>query len=371
MSFKKYIKAFLPGPVVRMLAFLKSGVDYFIKIILWGCFSRNAFFAKLYYSLFSNEFSREHKAVLAGKFKYHSSLTSPVTSSYLLRRNIHRLEKGLIMPSRRPVFAKEYIAETVREYIRVLENVGCENISENVELLWSRDVLNQYFQCVDFKSDGLLRTLRSSFIDANKPRVNSQGLIGEPMIPFRRVGSSKAVNFDELYALSKHRRSVRFFQSDRPCRDAVDNAMRVALQAPSACNRQPFSFRLFDDKDKVLEVSSIPAGTKTFYRELPAVAVVVGHLEAYYRERDRHAMYIDASLAVMSFVYGLECQGISTCIINWGDEEPAESKMSSLLNLEGSDRVLMLVGYGYPAYDVEVPYSAKRNLEDVRSYNEY
>ena len=45
--------------------------------------------------------------------------------------------------------------------------------------------------------------------------------------------------------------------------------------------------------------------------------------------------------------------------------------MSKLLNLKPEDRVLMLVAYGYPKSGIKVPYSSKRDVELIRTYNEY
>ena len=56
---------------------------------------------------------------------------------------------------------------------------------------------------------------------------------------------------DGLRELAERRRSVRWF-ADRPVpHDLIDKALEVGLQAPSACNRQPFAFRFFDDPELV------------------------------------------------------------------------------------------------------------------------
>ena len=326
----------------------------------------------MYYSIFSNEFKREHKAVLCGKIKYYNSLKIGASSSYLLRRNIHRLEKGLIMPKRRDVFGLDFIEETVDEYVRVSTFFIKSSLKISNELKWASDVLEEYFKVIKINDNQLLNSLNNKFVHARENLLSSGDCNRtERLIPYERDIESNSISFEALQRLSIQRRSVRFFEERIPDREDVDKALSVALQSPSACNRQPFSFRLFDTVDKVREVAAIPAGTKTFYRNVPAIAVVVGHLDAYYRERDRHAIYVDGSLAVMSFVYALETLGMSSCVINWGDEEPAESKMSKLLNLKPEDRVLMLVAYGYPKSGIKVPYSSKRDVELIRTYNEY
>src|SRR5690606_11830299 len=76
-------------------------------------FSRTRFLSMMYYGFFSRALSREAYAVLSGRRRYYEESSG---SYYCLIRNIHRLEKGLCMPNRRPVFASDYIEETVDAY---------------------------------------------------------------------------------------------------------------------------------------------------------------------------------------------------------------------------------------------------------------
>src|SRR5690606_16223211 len=61
-----------------------------------------------------------------------------------LRRNIHRLEKGLCHPSPKAVFAEDYIVETVRAFGKGLAN---DELDDNT-LPWASSVLSLYFDVV-------------------------------------------------------------------------------------------------------------------------------------------------------------------------------------------------------------------------------
>ena len=90
------------------------------NFLLWLS-ARSGFLAGIHYSLFSNAFRREHMAVARGIRSYYQVLNRSTDTSVFLRRNIHRLEKGLIMRPRRGQFASEYIQATVKEYSRLLQ----------------------------------------------------------------------------------------------------------------------------------------------------------------------------------------------------------------------------------------------------------
>src|SRR5690606_14396065 len=74
------------------------------------------FMAAIYYAFFNSSFHREHQAVIAGKIKHTKESRETKNNYFLLTRNTHRIEKGLLMVPRRPVFAKDYIGETIDSF---------------------------------------------------------------------------------------------------------------------------------------------------------------------------------------------------------------------------------------------------------------
>jgi len=139
--------------------------------------------------------------------------------------------------------------------------------------------------------------------------------------------------------------------------------------SPSACNRQPFEFRVFDDPGWVRKVANSPYGTSGYADNIPVMIVVVGQLRCYSEERDRHLIYIDGALASMSLLYALEVQGLSSCCINWPDVEERERELAGLMNLDPDERGIMLIAAGYPDPEGMVASSRKKPLDAIRRYN--
>jgi len=324
-------------------------------------FSSSYLFSVPYHWFAFLNFMREQRAVLYGKKRYYQNLARHTASRVELRRNIHRLEKGLIMRPRRDVFAGNYILETVESYkkaIDALDSGSCKPDSD--ELTWANNVLTEYFR--SSKAIGSIGRARELFESIEYSPVERD------KIPFIREKLDMP-SYEQMLNLSVYRRSVRWFLDREVEESLIDKALLVARQAPSACNRLPYEFRIFTRKDLVKQVVSIPFGTVGYSENVPAVAVLVGKLESYFSARDRHAIYVDSSLAAMSFAFALETLGLSTCMINWPDFEPLEQKMQRTLNLAYSDRVIMLMAIGYADPEATVPYSQKKSLEVIRSYN--
>lgn len=325
------------------------------------------------YGVLSKAFSREHRAVYAGIRAYERIERQREANEFLLRRSIHRLEKGLIMKPRKAVFGAGYIRDTVDSYARQLDRVNTLPAGATQEealalLRWAHDVLAEHFRIVE--GDPKIDPQKERF--CSLPTLQPSGVLTTPSRPYlrrERTTAEAPVRFEALYELAKRRRSVRWYQNKPVPRDLVDKSILVAAQAPSACNRQPFFFRIFDEPERVEALATLPMGTRGFADNFPMVLAIVGQLRAYFHPRDRHLIYIDGSLAAMSLMLALETVGLSSCPINWPDIPDRERDVSKLLGLDLDERVVMLMAIGYADPDGGIPYSHKKSLDELRSYN--
>lgn len=335
------------------------------KLISYGILlsARSSFMANIYYCFFSSAFIEEHKSVASGINSYYHEERVSEGTSVMLRRNIHRLEKGLIMRPRRKQFALEYIYETVNEYSQLAAfcnkkgQVNCE------ELKWAHDVLSEYF--LNVESCNAIDKAKALFLMQPKVKTDS---ISIPYIKGAKLEPS--VSYDQFLSLSIQRRSVRWYLKKMVPRELVDKAIKAALLTPSACNRQPFKYYLFDDPELIRIVGKIPMGSKGFFENFPGIIVLTGKLNYFSEERDRHVIYIDASLSAMAFMYALETLGVSSCVINWPNIITKENQIRKLLNLKVDERVILMMSYGYADPEGMIPFSQKKPLDLIRSYNE-
>ena len=324
--------------------------------------------SSFYYGVWNPTFGREHRAMLLGKLKFDKLSTSPQESSSLLRRNTHRIEKGLLSKPRRDVFALQYIEETVECYAASLKETDPARRVASTEMNWAHDVLNEYFNVTG--SHPLIDRLRLFYLGLPAPSEAAAPGRAEQRIPYKRdLTQLPAVQYEDLLKLARHRRSVRWFLQKPVPREVIEKAVRVAAESPSACNRQPFSFLVFDDPEMVQEVADLPGGTAGFNHNFPCIVVVLGRLSNYFDERDRHLIYIDGSLASMSFVLAIESQGLSTCCINWPDIPEREERARKVLNLTAEERPVMFIAVGYPDPDGLVAYSEKKPMRQLCVFN--
>ncbi|WP_417656339.1 nitroreductase family protein [Pseudidiomarina aestuarii] len=351
MSVRSLARRLLPATVKAKLHALYAGLNRRVITVFAG----TRWTSSLFYALFSREFSREHQAVLRGRIAYWRSLSTLHRSSALLRRNTHRLEKGLIMRPRRASFAEAYIEETVRCFVRAKQ----QGTLEHTELKWAEDVLTQYFAVVE--DTPIIARARAWYTAEQSNPNNTPNSVPYPHAQLPQTD----ITPEQLKQLYIRRRSVRWYLDKPVPAQLVEEAISMAALAPSACNRQPYQFYFINEPERAAKVAGFAGGTVGFNQNLQSLIVVVGDLNAYPTERDRHCIYIDGSLAAMQLMLALETMGLSTCPINWPDIEHREQWMAQELDLNSHQRPIMLMALGYADPEGGIPYSAKKPASDI------
>ena len=309
--------------------------------------------SSIYYAFVSRHFHNEHFAVISGISKNKSEIGNMGN----FRRNIHRIEKGLITFPAKPVFAESCIIDTVQS-LKIL----IKNSTDTDTIYWALGVLTTYFAKVT-ETETIL-CAKKEFHQIKKSETDNF-----PTIYLASDRTRSNISFEDLFELNLQRRSVRYYQNKIVPRNLVEKAIKLALQAPSACNRQPFMFRIFDEPLLIREAAQLPIGANTFSDNMKMMIFIIGDLSNYFDERDKHLIYIDSSLAVMSFVLALETLGLSSCIINWSDIPANNKKLKLFLNLEKWEQCVMSISVGYADPLCGILSSVKKEYKNVIKYN--
>ncbi len=356
-----------------MLVFIKKMIKRVLKIpkklklkiaqyLYTKLTEKNIFLIKLFYFFFDHSFDREMKSVLLGKKLFEKRIDNNEANISKVRREVHRIEKGLILPNRKPFFASDYIESTVDFLIASFHELDSFNKK------WCCDVLIKYFDeigngnhSIDLSREKLHEFLSS--IDLDLEVVSS--------VPFNQSQLEKTpIVYDDLLSLAKRRHSVRFFKDVKVEKEKLEKALDIGLQSPSACNRQPFEVLFFNQEELLSEALKLPMGITTFMGEIKNIAIIVGDLSYYFSERDRHLIYVDGSLFTMAFLFGLEVQGISSCVINWPDIEAYEKEFHKIFNIPSHKRGVCFIALGYAKETGKIPYSEKKESSKILKYNE-
>ncbi len=135
--------------------------------------------------------------------------------------------------------------------------------------------------------------------------------------------------------------------------------------------RQGYNFYVVDQQPLLSQVSKLAIGAGGFADNIPCIIALVGDYSYYEYVRDRHVIYIDASLAAMQFMQALPTLGLSSCSLNWPELKTLDQKLNKLLKLKKHQKTIMLIAIGEAEPEGGIPYSQKKTADQlIRFLNE-
>ncbi|WP_368345820.1 nitroreductase family protein [Pelagovum sp. HNIBRBA483] len=321
-----------------------------IRLLIVWLASRNRLLGRVFF-LFEPSFDREFEFTLRGRHEALSSRYRLDHSNANVRRCVHRLEKGLFHRDRRAAFGKDVLTELAHEISKLdlLEEGADAN-----EVDWAIATLTSYRP----------HAYDPALVDDCLYRLERFRGFGPEPESLRRPDTKVSPDFEVLRRLYYKRESVRFF-TDRPVDpELVVQAVAIAKEAPSACNRQPFHLHLLTDTRDIEFVGGLAPGTAGFLNNIPVLGVLIGHASAFRFTRDRHLIYTDGGLFLGHLLPALTALSLDTCVLNWTPDWTNDRKAVDYLGLDMSKTIVCLLAIGYRD-DTASPISTKKTNDNL------
>lgn len=260
----------------------------------------------------------------------------------LIRKDNHRIEKGLALPEPRPWFGESVLARLCANLARYSRAV-----SPNSMLLdESAAVVNEYeaaFKAGAVPPASVARSIRT-IRDILGTRAPFEA--GTVMLEKGRLQNAAAFDF-ELFA--KSRFSVRSFAGTPIPEEVVGRAVRVATKTPSVCNRCAWRVYNVVEPTTLERVLACQNGNSGFGHTCGNVLVVCADLRCFEGGGERNQAYVDGGLFAMSLVYALHGNGVASCFLNWSADYFQDAKLRDVLSIPGNEVIVTLVAIGgYP-----------------------
>lgn len=135
---------------------------------------------------------------------------------------------------------------------------------------------------------------------------------------------------NEVIKTIKNRKSVRHFTGESVSKEDLDKILKCAMCAPTAMNKQPWSFIVISEK-KNIETLADSLHNSEMYRKAGAIIIVCAIPEKTIEGRTEFAI-IDCSLAGENILLAVESLGLGAV---WTAAYPDERRMNLLRNLLG------------------------------------
>jgi nitroreductase len=183
------------------------------------------------------------------------------------------------------------------------------------------------------------------------------------------------MNDTAFLALCRSRRSVRRFSRQPVEKEKLELCLEAARLAPSAENKQPWRFVVFDDPAEKARLAEVAfRGIYSYsarFGEAPVLVCLLIKEDLLVNKVARIAQgipyqFVDAGIAGEHFVLAAAEQGLGTCWIGWFDT----GGITRHLKLRGRGyRPVALLAVGYHEDPTPKPERPRRALADISTWN--
>lgn len=270
-----------------------------------------------------------------------------------LVENYHAIEKGLSFKKTRKGFG----AERIKKILKLLKEYTRSGYdTKSVFYQSAIDSLQAYVNWHEAQGEDVEWVKK----ELQPFQAQEQLLGGTIHLTAAAVQEASRGNFEEL---THARHSVRNF-TDEPVDPAViREAVTIAQQSPSACNRQPARVYVVDSQ--VTDVLAIQSGNTGFREYVDKVLVVTATMSGARGASEMHLPFVDGGLFAMSLVYALQYKGIGTCMLNWYSSLKNDRKLRKIVGIPDDERVVVFIAIGTMPEELDVAQSTRQPVDEV------
>lgn len=252
----------------------------------------------------------------------------------LLKFQCHKFEKGMALPEPRNGFGHDDMMGMIDQLGAYERQFGLDDMSEMIVT-----TLREYRDKLQTGTSGFERL--HAFVESRTDPDVAAGTIeltAEKLFPMSR---------DDAVGMMLSRRSVRQFAAKPIERSDIEQAVRIAQNSPSVCNRQSGHVFVSTDPDVMRRVLSYQNGNRGFGDRLGGVAVVTADLGVFRSIAERNQPFVDGGIFAMGFLLGLHAVGLGACMLNWSVNPDVDRELRANLELPDSHVVITMVGFGH------------------------
>lgn len=142
------------------------------------------------------------------------------------------------------------------------------------------------------------------------------------------------------------RRSTRAFCDEVVNLATIQSIVRVAVSAPSVCNRQAWKVVVVQEPSLLEKALSLQNGNAGFRGSIHNLFVVLVDLSYFLTIEERNQPWIEGGLFSMNLMLSLKAHGYGSCALNWCADEPSDASLRSLLSIDSHYIVIMMIAFG-------------------------
>lgn len=267
----------------------------------------------------------------------------------------HVIEKGLTMPESTPGFGRERVISLCNDCIKCLKKHGQDDeqlnhaigvILEYEDYHKSRGFIldNSITKSITSLRESLQWEVRKSI----QKEITREEYFSKLQLPF--------------HAFSNSRSSVRNYSDENVPISRILDALNLACNAPSACNRQSWRTYVFSDKTMIIRLLEMQGGARGFGHLANKLILVTGELGLFCNSNERNQVYIDGGIYSMNLLYAIHSSEIAACILNCSFTPAKEKEIKEYGKIRKSEVLISMIVCGIPPDNFKIASSPRYRI---------
>ncbi|MDR0232172.1 MAG: nitroreductase family protein [Dysgonamonadaceae bacterium] len=250
---------------------------------------------------------------------------------------MHALEKGLSFSQKKEDWGKEKSKSLVFMVNNYLKKYGqCETTVVAINIL--KAYLEDSFSTKDLQ----VRQQIEELLEKNRDSINKvYGGAKEVEMPQLHT------SFDDILYFYQKRCSVRKFSETPISQGEIENALKVAITTPSACNRQSSRLHVYSEKEIINRLIQNQLGDQGWCNNTQVLFVITSHQSYFGDTYERYQALIDGGMFAMNFLMGLHAQNIASCFKMFVREPVREKEFKKIGNIDSAEIPVVLILAGH------------------------
>lgn len=295
---------------------------------------------------FSDNYNRFKKYSFGniGNIDSQEQLEARITKAY------HSLEKGFSYNEIRLGFGVNILKELL-DLLKLYDSLGYSRNSHCYQTALSN--LNEYIKLHEINNYDV-SNLKREILSMGQ---TEESLGGAVLLNKEDIIRKSSIDFKE-FSFSRH--SVRDFSNEPVDLEKLKEALKIAQNTPSACNRQGWKVRVISSSTAKDILQSNQNGNRGFGEVIDKYILVTTDIQYFAKPRELNQPYIDGGMYSMNLLYALHYVGLATVSLSAALTPKQEKTIRQALNITDAENLILFIGVGNYKTEFKIPRSARR-----------
>lgn len=155
----------------------------------------------------------------------------------------------------------------------------------------------------------------------------------------------------DLFDAILTRRSIRRYSTEKIDQEIVNKIIKAGMYAPSAVNKQPWHFIVFENKQTMQSITNIHKNASMLLDATKAILICFDET----LQHDQGYGPIDCSAATQNMLLAAHALGIGACWVGIYPRHNRIEALNSIFELPKNVIPFAVISLGYPAEKKEIP----------------